>query len=1046
MLNCMSRPALAAALCLFFALPSANSSTWSYNKLGRFTIIVPQPELEQLGVDTFQYGSTSTLFVGDLNDTTQIYYQTRDWVGDGSSGSYGAYGAWQCVEASTINSGQWQLGLSADRWQINAVAVMGESACSIAKFNAGELLQSAPLTSNEFMQLSGRVLANDGVTTYLKQNPAVDQWGSKTSYDLHLRWPAVDGVESYKLTLFKDNIPYVFTLSASEYNQALTGAGFWTIADTYTDSNETFSAYTGAGEYRFDVQYCWGGQCSTGVDYNTPIKVEPLMPTRFWADSNASNEGVPQGMVKFVWRVDRRSKAFTIFEQFNRSGVTAELPLDFPNNNTYFTLDTNDYRYAIYTTSLPRAVAGNYVYQIQSCASNISCTRLTQTAPRQGSTPGTSITIPEGPPVGMIDNYVAGSNKLTGFARDKVSTATASRMAGGVMMSASGVTDQTEVILYANGFMVPYSPTSNAVLANQFNAATQTNHGFEYDNIKGRLAALPGIDITKPISLKLTARDKHSDGTVSNFMPVFDTNLPGLGESEPIAANDSFSFPLGETPLLNLIHNDKDLTGKDALIPVFESMETQHGTLTVESNISVKYTPKQTTTGFTDTFTYKVQDSNGNFSNEATVTLTFASLVANDDVVYVNWAAPKSTARTTSIDVFSNDSGMTLDGVMAKVTSPLKTGSVTTSSGGYLVPDVSGKINYTLAANTTPAPVDCFTYRLEATGTNKTSGEASVCIKQKSNPVADSYGIAPGKITTLDVTANDIPGSVAATDLKPRVLWQSDGVSSVVKNVDEYWQVLFDPLFHVAGDEVSFTYHLVDDKSGQVVSDSAATVTLTLGELPSKPQTPRIDRRHVDKATLKWDPITSGQNYHLQQFYSEGLVDITKQLRGWVTVFTPSYTSSTVVGNLKDGHYYFRLSTCKNNTILCSDWVLSEKLTVSTPARPTITRGTERGSYTVGWQDIANTVDYTLQEGTCATKACTNPTWEDMEKTTQLSMPFSGKKSGIYAYRVTACQAHFCSAYSPITRFKVDDREVTFVHSDLLGSPAVSTDEFGEEL
>ena len=80
---------------------------------------------------------------------------------------------------------------------------------------------------------------------------------------------------------------------------------FW-VYDVYDSTTDTFTPYTGPGEYRFSVQYCFSGRCSAGVDYNQPVTVHPLLPKHFLADDHRSwPQQVAPDQVRLNWRVDR---------------------------------------------------------------------------------------------------------------------------------------------------------------------------------------------------------------------------------------------------------------------------------------------------------------------------------------------------------------------------------------------------------------------------------------------------------------------------------------------------------------------------------------------------------------------------------------------------------------------------------------------------------------------------------------------------------------------------------------------------------------------
>ncbi len=91
-------------------------------------------------------------------------------------------------------------------------------------------------------------------------------------------------------------------------------------------------------------------------------------------------------------------------------------------------------------------------------------------------------------------------------------------------------------------------------------------------------------------------------------------------DDAPIAVNDLFTVPVGQSQLLDLLANDTDIdTSIDPRTIVITSLPA-FGTVVVNATGVVSYAPGIGFRGI-DTFAYTVKDLAGNVSNEATVSV-----------------------------------------------------------------------------------------------------------------------------------------------------------------------------------------------------------------------------------------------------------------------------------------------------------------------------------------------------------------------------------------------------------------------------------------
>ncbi|RVU31184.1 tandem-95 repeat protein, partial [Neptunomonas marina] len=163
-----------------------------------------------------------------------------------------------------------------------------------------------------------------------------------------------------------------------------------------------------------------------------------------------------------------------------------------------------------------------------------------------------------------------------------------------------------------------------------------------------------------PDSFQYTIAD--AAGNVSNAATVNLTVTPD--NDPPVAVDDSGSTAEDTAVTLDLAGNDNDVDDGLDLTSIVITQQPDHGTLVVNSNGTVTYTP---TSGYTgpDSFKYTIADVGGNVSNEATVSLnvvdTNNSVVANDDggssngFVYVGANGGSWTAQGVTVEAFNAD-------------------------------------------------------------------------------------------------------------------------------------------------------------------------------------------------------------------------------------------------------------------------------------------------------------------------------------------------------------------------------------------------------
>ncbi len=155
--------------------------------------------------------------------------------------------------------------------------------------------------------------------------------------------------------------------------------------------------------------------------------------------------------------------------------------------------------------------------------------------------------------------------------------------------------------------------------------------------------------------------------------------------------------------------------------------------------------------------------------------------------------------------------------------------------------------------------------------------------------------------------------------------------------------------------------------------------------------------------TVSWGASSGASTYELQE---------QDDAETWRTVYTGSLRSASVTTNT-NGVYTYRARACKGTT--CSAWTATGSVTVSrsgVPAVPspfTVPSTSTNGVYTLTWGASTGASSYALQERV-------NGAWSDviLSPVTSTSKAFEKSASGAYGYRVKACNASGCGAWTAV--------------------------------
>ncbi len=217
--------------------------------------------------------------------------------------------------------------------------------------------------------------------------------------------------------------------------------------------------------------------------------------------------------------------------------------------------------------------------------------------------------------------------------------------------------------------------------------------------------------------------------------------------------------------------------------------------------------------------------------------------------------------------------------------------------------------------------------------------------------------------------------------------------------------------------------------SGYRVSGS---VTVLLP--PSAPSSIIVPTTTVTNGTIaiNWPARSTATKYLLQESKDNG---------SWVTLSSAltglSYNRTSRI----TGRYLYRIRAY--NASGWGGFRQSTAVTVLSPpdAPAVITVSTEQiveGSIQITWSTAPTASSYTLQERRNANS------WQNI--TTQSSRAFSRYRSdGEYIYRVKACNISGCSNWQTSINVTVRlEKQVIFIHTDLLGSPAAESNMNGD--
>jgi hypothetical protein len=289
------------------------------------------------------------------------------------------------------------------------------------------------------------------------------------------------------------------------------------------------------------------------------------------------------------------------------------------------------------------------------------------------------------------------------------------------------------------------------------------------------------------------------------------------GNQSPTAGNDSATTTKNTAVKINVLSNDSDPDGSINVKTVSIVAKPSHGKVSVDSKTGVvTYTPDKNFTG-SDSFTYKMKDNSGAYSNVATVSLTI--IAPNQPPQARDDSATTGKNVPVTVNVLANDKDTdgTIDPTTVAIVGAAKHG--TTS-----INPTTGVVTYTPATNYTGT--DTFTYKVKDNqGAYSNVASVNVIVTAPNQPPQahnDSATVEKNKSVVINVLANDrdSDGSINKTTL----LIVAGPRHGTLKVDSKTGVVTYTPAKNYTGLD-SFTYQVKDNFG---VFSNIATVNLTV--------------------------------------------------------------------------------------------------------------------------------------------------------------------------------------------------------------------------
>ncbi|MGI9542303.1 MAG: tandem-95 repeat protein, partial [Cyclobacteriaceae bacterium] len=351
------------------------------------------------------------------------------------------------------------------------------------------------------------------------------------------------------------------------------------------------------------------------------------------------------------------------------------------------------------------------------------------------------------------------------------------------------------------------------------NIVTDPTFGTAVANNDGTVTYTPNPDSNDNDSFTYEVNDNL--GATSNVAQVTISVNPI--NDPPVANNDAETIAEDDPVNIDVLFNDLDIDGTLNTSSVSIVSGPSNGSVVVNSNGTVDYTPDPGYNG-SDSFTYTVRDNQNALSNVATVSITITSVndppTANNDP-----NNPTSEEVAVTIDVVAND--VDSDGTI----NPNTVNIVAPPANGTAVNNGDGTVTYTPNLNFNGT--NSFTYTVQDND-GAVSNIATVTIQVNSVndlPIAvDDLNNTTNEDVALviDLTSNDIDSDGFIVNSSITIVNNpSNGAVAVFNN----GSIRYDPSADFNGED-SLRYTVEDNQGG--VSNSAL-VAITINDINDPP-------------------------------------------------------------------------------------------------------------------------------------------------------------------------------------------------------------------
>jgi VCBS repeat-containing protein len=415
----------------------------------------------------------------------------------------------------------------------------------------------------------------------------------------------------------------------------------------------------------------------------------------------------------------------------------------------------------------------------------------------------------------------------------------------------------------------------------------------------------------------LNYRGKLNFVSYQNISDTITAPAPTTTNSAPTAADDTATVARGGNTTINVVANDTAASGHTLdLTSIAITQQPTGGTVTANSDGTVKYTSNSSGTATSDSFQYTIADQDGNVSEPATVSITITS---PSTTTAVNDTATVASGSSTTINVATNDTaatGQTLDLTSIAITQQPTSGTVTANN--------NGTVTYTSNSGTT-ATSDTFQYTIkDSAGTVSNAATVSITVTAPA-PIAlgDTATVASGSSTTINVAANDTATTGRTLDLTSIAITQQPASGTVTANSDGTVTYTSNSGTTATSDTFQYT---IKDSAGTVSNATTVSITITAPAPNAADDTATVPSGSSTTINVAAnDTAASGQTLDLTS------ITITQQpASGTLTVNndgTAVYSSTSGTTATSDSFQY----TIKDSTGTVSN-AATVSITITSPA------------------------------------------------------------------------------------------------------------------